>query len=256
MKRKCENCELTGNEAKERRVTRSMTREQVPKTRRINTGRKLRSTRTHIMDLPPELQLEIFSRLSVRDLCQRVAPVCKKWSILARHPSLRKELSFGKDISKSSALKLLHESPRLRRLSLRGRSDTDAILRRVRRSNRHIETLKMVRCRGAVRRREVNGDILVRILKECKKLCCLNIQGTLVKSFEFYTVLASLDERMMSFRIRSATKEGMLCYLKTRAKVLDKRRGSLNGVTRDVNEIIALMSQNTGYKNWSLIFND
>ncbi|PNF20017.1 hypothetical protein B7P43_G06630 [Cryptotermes secundus] len=202
MKRRKENSELAGTEAKVRRVTRSMHRKQVPKTRRISTGRKLRSTRTNIVDLPPELQLEIFSRLSMRDLYQRVAPVCKKWRILARHPSLRKELLLGKDISKSSALQLLQESPQLGRLSLRGRSDTDAILRRVRRSNRHIETLEIVECRGSMGRCHINGEILKRIVEVCPKLCRLYLRAMLVKSCNLCSLFACLDDRMESSRIQ------------------------------------------------------
>jgi hypothetical protein len=244
MKRKCEDSELAGTEATVRRVTRSMRRKQQdPETRETRTGG------TNIMDLPPEVQLQIFSRLSVRDLCQGVAPVCRKWSILARHPSFRKELSFGKDISRSSALKLLHESPLLRRLRLYGRLDTDAILRRVCRSNRHIETLEMVECRGAMKRSDVNGDILARILDDCPKLCRLELQGTLVKSLEFYRLLAYLCHRVSHITIRDATMRGMLCYLRTRAQLPVQRTGTLNGKLKDVDEMISVLSRKINGRN-------
>jgi hypothetical protein len=122
MKRKCENRELTGTQAKVRRITGNVRRNKVLKRRTIYTGRNLHSSRVHIMDLPPEVMLEIFSRLSVRELDQCVTLVCKKWSILARHPSLRKELSFGKDISTSNVHKILRSSPLLHRLSLNGKT--------------------------------------------------------------------------------------------------------------------------------------
>jgi hypothetical protein len=61
---------------------------------------------------------------------------------------------------------------------------------------------------------------------------------------------------MISFRILSATKEGMLCYLKTRAEVHHKSRASLNGELRDVNDITALMSQNTNATKWNLVLTD
>jgi hypothetical protein len=134
--------------------------------------------------------LQMFSRLSVRDPCQCVTPVCKKWNILARHPSLRKELSFGKDISKYNVLKLLHESPLLRRLSLKDRHDTDAIPRRVRKSNPPFE---MVECQGSARRRQVNGEILTRILESCPKLCQLVLTETVVESLEFYRTVIAWD---------------------------------------------------------------
>jgi hypothetical protein len=258
MKRKCENCELTGTQAKSMRITRSMSgrKKLLLKPRAACTGKNLRSTRTNIMDLPPELMLQIFSHLSLRDLCQRVAPVCTKWAILARHPSLRKELSFGEDISTSNARKLLRSSPLLRRLTLWDRYDSDAILRRVRRSNRRIESIEMVGCRGSARRREVNGRILSRILKGSPRLCRLDLRGTLVTSLEFYRLLGRVDDRMKSFRILSATKEGMVCYLKTRAQVHQKRKGSLNGQIRDVEKIVTMMADGSNTTKWNLILND
>jgi hypothetical protein len=216
---KCENRELTATETKVRRITRSVRRRKVLKTRTTYTGTKLRESPTNITDLPPELMLNIFSRLSAKDLCQCVAPVCKKWSILARHPSLRKDLSFGKDISKSDVLRLLNESPLLRRLSLKDRRDTDAILRRVCRSNRQIQTLEMEGCRGSVRRREVNGEILTRILEGCPKLCNLRLTETVVNNLDFYRTLARLGDRMRQSRIRRATIAGMICYLRTYAEL-------------------------------------
>jgi hypothetical protein len=175
-----------------------MSRKRVLKTRTKSTGRELCSSRIDITDLPPELMLQIFSWLSVRDRCQCVAPVCKKWSILARHPFLWKELSFGKDISKSNVLKALHKSPMLRRLSLKDRRDTDAILRRVCKSNRRIETLEMEGCRGSMGRYYVNGEILKRMVDACPKFCHLDLKIMLVKSCDFHRLFARLDDRMKS----------------------------------------------------------
>jgi hypothetical protein len=192
MECKCENSELTDTQAKVRRTARSTGREPVLKTRDISTERELLSSQANIMDLPPEVMLEIFSQLSVKELDQCVAPVCKRWSILATHPSLHKELSFGKDISTSDARKLLRSAPLLRRLSLNGRHDTDTILRRVCKSNRHIETLEMEGCRGSPRRLEVSGRIVSRILDCCPKLCTLDLAGTEIKSYQFSELFAHL----------------------------------------------------------------
>jgi hypothetical protein len=233
-----------------------MSREKALETITTYPERNLHDSQVDITDLPSELMLEIFSGLSVRDLCQCVAPVCKEWSILARHPSLWKELSFGKGISKSNVLKILRESPLLRKLSLKGRRDTDAILRRVCRSNRHIETLKILGCRGSVRRREVNGIILTGILKGCPKLCHLLLKGTLVKSVEFYRTLARLGDHTKSFKILGATKAGMLCFLRTRAKLHHRHSALLNGERRDVRDIIQLMSRNSAAVKWSLDVSD
>jgi hypothetical protein len=98
-------------------------------------------------------------------------------------------------------LKLLQESPLLRRLSLRDRRDADAILRRVRRSNRPIETLETEGYRGAVRRHEVNGGVLTRIVEGFQKLCKLFLTETAVKISEFCRMLVRLKERIASTRI-------------------------------------------------------
>lgn len=231
-----------------------MRNNKVLKTREISTEEQLPSSHINIMDLPPEVMLEIFSLLSMRDLWECVVPVCEKWGIIARHPSIWKEFLLDDDIPKSSALEILHAAPLLRRLSLKDRRDTDAILQQVCESNRNIETLEMDNCRGSVETHELNGDILVRILIECPKLCCLNIERTLVNSCEFFTVLASLDERMKSFRILEGTREGMLCYLKGRSQLPVQQRGFLNEECKEVEEMIGVMSGNSGINSWEFVF--
>jgi hypothetical protein len=114
----------------------------------------------------------------------------------------------------------------------------------------------MVGCRGSVRRREVNGSVLSRILESCLKLRHLELRGTLVTSLEFYRLLGLVDDRVKSFRIVSATREGMVCYLKTRAQVHHKSKGSLNGVIRDVKNIIKMMSDGSNRTKWNLNLSD
>jgi hypothetical protein len=219
MKRKCENSELTDTQTKVRRIAQSMNREQVMKTREISTERELLSSQTNIMDLPPELMLEIFSQLSVRELDQCVAPVCKKWSILARHPSVRKDLSIDKDMSTSNTRELLRSSPLLLKLRLKDRNDTDAILRRVCRSNRRIETLEMEGCQGSPRRLEVSGRIVSRILDCCPKLSNLDVVGTEIRSHERYSLFARLHQKLF-FELSRVSDDTMICYL--RERILNK----------------------------------
>jgi hypothetical protein len=108
----------------------------------------------------------------------------------------------------------------------------------------------MEECRGSVKTLEVNGDILVRILDECPKLCCLNIEDTLVNSCKFFTVLASLDDRMKSFKILRASKKGMLCYLKGRSKLPVQQRGMLNEECKEVEEMISVISGDYNTAVW------
>jgi hypothetical protein len=219
----------------------------------ISTERKLLCPQRNIMDVPQELLLEIFSYLNVRDICQRVAPVYMEWSILARHSSLRKELYFYEDISTFSACKLLRGSPLLRKLRLRGRYDTNDILQQVFESNRRIETIELFRCRGSVDKYEVNGDILGKIL-EVRTNLTLNILGTVVKSLEFYRLLGRLDDRTKSFNIGSSTREEILCYLEALAHLPTKRKGTLNGESKDAQAMIARITQDDNVKRWRCSF--
>lgn len=220
-----------------------------------DTEKQLRSSLTNITDLPPELLLEIFSWLSLRELCQCVAPVCKQWNILARHPSLWTELTFSnEDIPTSEVCKLLQKSPLLRRLILKDRRDSDAILRQVCKTNRHIETLKMEHCRGSKRKHEVNGKILKRILEGSPKLCNMDLKNTKVKTCELYGVLARLDDRLDSFRIDDATEEGIRCYLETRNQLLLKGKGKVNGEYKDVDDMLAMLAENPKISSWMFTF--
>jgi hypothetical protein len=258
MKPKLEHCELTDIGEKLRRFTRSWRRMPILTTITERTQRKLRSSRTTITNLPPEILLEIFSWLSPSDVYRRVASVCMKWSILARHPFLRKELSFsGKDISTSTVRKIVRSTPLLRRLTLSGRCDSNLILEQVCKSNRRIETIEMEGCRGSSETHEVSGEILKRALEVCPKLCHLEIKDTLVKDCEFYRVLGRLDDRMKSFRILSATSEGILCYLETRAQVHQKQTAVLNKKKmRRVEDIKFLVSGNSDHAEWTLDLHD
>lgn len=251
MKRKHEICESTGTEAKLSRITTSETERAVVETIEDD------GSQINITDLPPELLLEIFSWLGVRDLYENVPPVCKKFDILARHPSLWMELSFRKEsIPTSLACKLLHRSPLLRRLILKDRLDSDAILRQVYKSNRHIETIKMVSCRGSMRKYEVNGKILKRILEVCPKLFNLELMNTLVKTSEFYRLLGHLDGRLKTFRIDKATEKGVRCYLETRTQLLLEQKGLLNGEFKDVEDMIDMLEKCPKVYNWNFVFTD
>ncbi|PNF42502.1 hypothetical protein B7P43_G08758 [Cryptotermes secundus] len=235
----------------------SETEKSLMETIEEDAGKKSGSSQINITDLPPELLLEIFSWLGVRDLYERVPLVCKKWDILARHPSLWMELSFRyKDIPTSLACKLLHRSPLLRRLILKRRRDSDAILRQVYKSNRRIETIKMISCRGSMRKKEVNGNILKGILEVCPKLFNLELMDTLVKTSQFYRLLGHLDGRLKSFRIDDATENGVRCYLETRTQLLLERRGLLNGEFKDVEDMIDMLEKCPKIYRWDFIFTE
>jgi hypothetical protein len=246
MKKKIKRRDLTKGEScsKKDHLTR----------RNKKKGRKqLRRTRTNIGDLPPEMLLEIFSWLGAIDVHQGVALVCKKWCLLARHPLFLKDLSFnGRAITTYKICELLRCASLLRRLSLCGRCDTDAILQQVCKSNRLIEVIEIERCRGSAKTAQLNGDILKKILQVCPRLSCLSILGPLVSSCDFYRVLARTDDRMESFSISNATTEGILCYLETRAQFHRKQSAMLNKELRPVDEIKDMLSQSPDNSAWSV----
>jgi hypothetical protein len=107
-----------------------------------------------------------------------------------------------------------------------------------------------------MKKHEVSGDILKRILEVCPRLCHLEIRNTLVKSHEFYRALGRLDDRMKSFRILSATSEGILCYLETRTQVHQKQKAVLNKEVLHVEDVKFLISENPHSTEWTLDLND
>jgi hypothetical protein len=153
------------------------------------TRRTLRTSGNRITDLPPEMLLHIFSLLSSRDICERVAPVCKQWNILSRHPCVRKDLLlYGDHISTSEACGLLRRRPQLRSLTLKARHDTDAILEQVCKTNRLIEKIEIDECRGSEETLEVNAQILAKTLE----ICTGRVPGWTMNVGSFTQLLASL----------------------------------------------------------------
>jgi hypothetical protein len=154
---------------------------------------------TGIMDLPPGLLLSIFSYLSIKDLCVSVAPVCWRWSILSKQPSLWKDLTFNSNaVSTRKVCGLLRRSPQLRKLTLCGRKDTDAILLQLLRANRSVERIEIRSCKGSRQRKEVQGDTLSKIVKRSSKLCSLAITETAVTDSSFYNALGQHQNRFKS----------------------------------------------------------
>jgi hypothetical protein len=110
-------------------------------------------SQTSIKDLPPEIMLKIFEYLKVKELCHSVAPVCKQWFELTKRPVLRRELAFsGNNFPTAKTCDLIRSSPLLRKLTLKGRNDCDIVLSELLASNRDLETLEIVSCKGSPQR--------------------------------------------------------------------------------------------------------
>jgi hypothetical protein len=75
-----------------------------------------------ITRLPNELLTMIFSYLNVRELSLAVAPVCKRWYLIAHSPVLWRKLCFSGDgLSTENAKYLLTKSPLLSELIISNR---------------------------------------------------------------------------------------------------------------------------------------
>lgn len=239
MKREDQGCESTNTGPKTRESARSGLRKRVARWEPEVTGTTLRSSRTRITDLPPEMLLEIFSWLSIVDICERVAPVCEQWNILSRHPYLRKELSLsGEHISTARAYELLRSSPHLRSLCLRRRHDTDAILQQLCKSNRRIEKIDIDECRGSEQTLEVNVQILAMTLEVCTGSVSWLDDG----HWEFYRTPGRFVDGTKVFRFLSAEENGDTCHLERRIEVREGYRVIPNNDVRYVEKIKGLMS--------------
>jgi len=75
-----------------------------------------------IMMLPNEVLLMIFSYLNVHELSTSVAPVCKRWHLIAHNPILWRKLYFDGDrVPTEFAKNLLTKSPHLSELVISDR---------------------------------------------------------------------------------------------------------------------------------------
>jgi hypothetical protein len=204
------------NHPKRRRIEKRITRDSEPEmgTAKQEDNRGWHNTQPSINDLPLELLLLIFSWLSVRDLCLSVAPVCTRWRLLAKHPSLWTELSFiGDYVCTKQACGLLHMSPMLKKLALTDRNDSNAILRKVCTSNLRIHTIEMKGCRGTRKEFKIKADVFTKILKLCSKLSILTSDDTHISSCDFYRLLGDNHSRFDHVNLLNATKKEITCFL-------------------------------------------
>ncbi|XP_045205172.2 F-box/LRR-repeat protein fbxl-1-like [Mercenaria mercenaria] len=74
-------------------------------------------------DLPDELIVKIFSYLTTKELCQNVAPICRKWRQISLDHSLWKSLDFSTrpHLSSLNFLWVMRRAPLLKRLFISGR---------------------------------------------------------------------------------------------------------------------------------------
>jgi hypothetical protein len=171
------------------------------------TENKSRSHRTkqRLRDLPAEELLSITSIQNLKDKeqCLSGAQASEEWSMLSKRPYFWKELQFSNHtISTGELCEIIERSPYLRKLTLRGRQDTDLILHAVLASSHDIQTLEILDCRGSENQDRVSGDILSRIIKKHAKLRNIVLDDTIITESDFYEVLQQyinqLDEVLVT----------------------------------------------------------
>jgi hypothetical protein len=210
MKRVSEDLESTQSQSKRRRPNIDVPRHLVLEANEGNAESSLETTESQeqndshrlqagIMNLPPEVLLSIFSNLSIKNLCVSVAPVCRRWAILSKDPRLWKDLTLNSNaVSTKRVCGFLQRSPKLRRLTLCYRRDTDTILEHLLMENRPVERIEIRSCTGSRQNTEVQGDTLAKIVEKFPKLHYLAISETVVTGSSFYRAIGKHHDRFKS----------------------------------------------------------
>jgi hypothetical protein len=146
----------------------------------------------HLTDLPTDILLQIFSRLSQRELMNS-ATVCKRWYMVSNHRSLWRQLTFtGYTPTTETVYLMLRKSPGLHYLKIVERDDATAIVKEICRSNKELRTLIIKRCRGEPETTFINARVICNLPKSCRELTSLTIKTTEINSIKFYNILGQM----------------------------------------------------------------
>jgi hypothetical protein len=173
-----------------------------------------RNRRDSQRELANESSLRMIQDLSDKDLnlCSTLPP--EEWSMHGERPYLWKELQFSKNtISTDELCSIINRSPYLRKLTLRGRQDTDAILLAVLASSHRIRTLEIIDCRGSEYQDLVSGDILSRIVRKHEQLRNVVLDDTIITPSDFYEVLQQYISQLHEVVITIDTREDGRAFL-------------------------------------------
>lgn len=134
----------------------------------------------HILGLPDELLLHIFSHLPLYDIHQRIALVCRHFLRLSRDPSLTLTISLKSDTAGTTddLTTLIFDSVCLTSLKIRGRDDAEILTSMAITACPKLTSLEINYCG------QVSSDCLVQLVDSplCHTLKSLNLEGTIVSS--------------------------------------------------------------------------
>jgi hypothetical protein len=165
-------------------------------------------------DLPAEEVLKIIQNHKDKELCLSDAPASEEWSKSSKRFYFWKELQFSNHtISTEELCDIIERSPYLRKLTLRGRQDTDAILHAVLASSHDIQTLEILDCKGSEIQDRVSGDILSRIIRKHAKLRKIMLDDTIITESNFYEVLQQYIDELDEVLITITTQEDGRSFL-------------------------------------------
>ncbi|XP_071087945.1 F-box/LRR-repeat protein fbxl-1-like [Haliotis cracherodii] len=142
-----------------------------------------------IQSLPEEILLNIFSYFSPKELCQYVAPVCRRWRVLAYEPTLWVCLKIDPlwEVSIDDLSTLLERVSGVKDLSLHARNGITyfEVFTYLKHCN-HLTELDLGLCDS------INIHVIECIVKFCPLLRNINLEGCSNIDFECVKQLASL----------------------------------------------------------------
>jgi hypothetical protein len=188
----------------------------------------------------PSLRINEDLRDKERYLCG--APASEAWSMSGEGPYLWKELQFSKNtISTEELCAIIYRSPHLRKLTLRGRQDTDAILNAVLASSHRLQTLELLDCRGSENQDLVCGDILSRIVRKHDQLRNVVLEDTIITASDFYEVLQQYINQLDEVLITIATRKDGLAFLDACSEYSVPVETSHKENSKEVKDLIQLL---------------
>lgn len=115
--------------------------------------------------------------------------VCQKWKYAAQHPNLWKKLVIrGKDIPTAHTCFKLRCFPKLEIIHLEEVLEPVEIIRQIARCNPNLKNLIVKNCTGITERS------LLHLIKCCKDIESVDLEGTQFKGNHFYTELSGLKK--------------------------------------------------------------
>ena len=191
--------------------------------------------------LPDELIVDIFSYLSLRQLCKSVALVCKLWLSYSRNPLLWQRLSLEEtrcfaSLESLSILIRLH-CPFLKHLILQPKSELNLNdCRVIAQSCPLLQSLSLSFCL------QMNKEILREFVTFCPKLCDVDLEGCVSVNDDCLQLLENIPLRKLNAaHCTSLTNNGLMFLSRKCNRLHDLNFDGIQWITH---EAIRVMVEN------------